>query len=227
MLLQDKVAVIYGAGGAVGGAVAHAFAQEGATVFLAGRTLSKVQRVADAIMDEGGFADAAQVDALDQRAVEAHLEEVFDYTGCIDISFNLIGLGELQGAPLVDMASDNFTQPLTSAVHTHFLTATAAARHMVKQKSGVILALTAHAAHKPSPEAGSFGVAGAAVEGLCRQLSFELEPHHIRVAYLRSLLAPDATGVDEVANAAVLMASDRASAIKAAVANLSCGMLVG
>lgn len=211
MLLQDKVAVIYGAGGAVGGAVAHAFAQEGASVFLADRTLSHVQQVANLIMDEGGFADAAQVDALNPWAVQAHLEEVFDYTGCIDISFNLIGLGDMQASPLVDMSSDSFTQPLTNAVHTHFLTATAAARHMVRQKSGVILSLTAPISPKPVHEAGRCGIAGAAVEGLCRQLSLELEPHHIRVAYLRSLGLPDVVGVDEVANAAVRIASERAN----------------
>ncbi len=63
MMLQDKVAVIYGAGGAIGGAVARAFAADGASLFLTGRTLAPVEAVAKEIVAAGGSAAAAEVDA--------------------------------------------------------------------------------------------------------------------------------------------------------------------
>ena len=65
MLLRNKRAVIYGGGGAIGGAVARAFAREGARVFLAGRTLAKLEHVARDISSAGGKAAIAEVDALD------------------------------------------------------------------------------------------------------------------------------------------------------------------
>src|SRR5689334_766768 len=97
MLLKDKNAVIYGAGGAVGGAVAKAFAREGARVFLAGRTLAKLNSVAREIIKAGGAAEAAQVDARNAQQVEAYLNEVAKKAGSIDISFNSIDFGETQG----------------------------------------------------------------------------------------------------------------------------------
>ncbi|HEX4207297.1 MAG TPA: SDR family oxidoreductase [Ktedonobacteraceae bacterium] len=260
MLLKNKNTVIYGAGGAVGGAVARAFAREGAKVFLAGRTLASLDAVARDISKAGGEAEVAQVDALDEQAVESHLSEVARKAGSIDVSFNVIGLGDTQGAPLVEMQQEHFMLPVVNAMATHFLTATAAARYMAKNRSGVILALTAQAARKPYPNVGGFGIAGAAIEGFCRQLAAEMGPQGVRVVCLRSSGSPDAPGVDEVfhlhaeqagisreaweatmaqdtllkrlprlaevANAAVLMASDQASAITGAVANVTCGEIV-
>jgi len=198
MLLENKNAVIYGAGGAIGGAVARAFAREGAKVFLVGRTLAPLDAVAHDISSKGGAAETAQVDAFDGEAVDKYLDEIVKNTGHIDISFNVIGLGDAQGAALLEISRESFALPIMNAMATHFVTATAAARHMIKQKSGVILALTAQAARKPYPNVGGFGVAGAAIEGLCRQLACELGPMGIRVVCLRSAGSPDTPGVDEV-----------------------------
>src|SRR5205823_12251162 len=76
LLLRGKNAVVYGAGGAIGGAIARAFAREGAKVFLTGRTLANVEEVAKDIISSGGSADTAQVDALDEAAVEKHLGDI-------------------------------------------------------------------------------------------------------------------------------------------------------
>ena len=260
MLLDGKIAVIYGGGGAVGGAVAKAFAREGAKVFLAGRTLEKLDAVVQEIIALGGVAEAAVVDALDKESIESHLNEVARKAGSIDISFNAIDLGDAQGAPLVEMTHEHFMLPIGNAMKTQFLTVTAAARHMVRNRSGVILAITAQAGRKPYPNSGGFGVACAAIEGLCRQFAAELGPHGIRVVCLRSSGSPDAPGVEaamrlhaenagisvkemeqriaentllkrmprlaDVANAAVLMASNHANAITGAVANVTCGEIV-
>lgn len=259
MLLESKVAVIYGGGGAVGGAVARAFSREGARVFLAGRTLKPLEAVAGEVSAAGTSVDVAQVDALDAEAVERHAARVVEEAGQMDVSFNLIGYGQTQGAPLLEMTLDPFVGPISTAMETHFITATTAGRHMVRAGSGVILALTAQAARMPYVNTGGFGVIGAAIEGLCRQLAAELGPNGVRVACLRSGGSPDTPGVEEVwtrhaenaqvpkevwwatmaektalrrlpmladvANAAVLLASDHATAITAEVTNVTCGEL--
>jgi NAD(P)-dependent dehydrogenase (short-subunit alcohol dehydrogenase family) len=253
-LLAGKRAVIYGAAGAMGSAVARAFAREGAQLFLAGRTLERVQTLAVELAQSGVSASAAGVDALDRAAVEKHLDEVVRSAGGVDVSFNLIGLGGEQGQPLTTMTHEAFAVTIDNAMRTHFLTATAAARRM---RSGVILALTAQVARKPYVGSGGFGVACAAIEGLWRQLAIELGPKGIRLITLRSSGSPDAPGVAaaiteharaagvtletfeariaektmlkhmpkmaEIANAAVLAASDYSGSMTAAVLNCTCG----
>ena len=73
MMLKSKVVVIYGAGGAVGSAVTRAFAREGAQVFLTGRHRTRVEDVAREVVSAGGYAETAEVDALDEQAVDKHL----------------------------------------------------------------------------------------------------------------------------------------------------------
>ncbi len=157
MLLENKVAVIYGAGGPIGGAVARAFAREGARVFLAGRTKAKLDKVAREIRSNGGVADTAVVDVFDERAVDEFVDAVVEQAGHVDISFNLIGLGDVQ-EPLIEISVEDFIQPITNAMRAHFLTTRAAARHMVRRGSGVILAFGGDGAHT-LPGLGGFKVA--------------------------------------------------------------------
>src|SRR5258708_17305033 len=196
MLLEKKNAIIYGAGGAIGGAVARAFAREGAKVFLAGRTLASLEAVAKDISNAGGVAEITQVDAFDQRAIENYLGEVVRTAGRIDISFNAVGLGDTQGMPLVEMEQESFALPVMNAIATHFLTATAAARHMRKNGSGVILAITARAV-MGYPNVGGFGVACAAIEGFCRQLAAEAGPPWGPGGCVGSARSPDAPRAGE------------------------------
>lgn len=198
MLLQDKHAVIYGAGGAIGGAVARTFAREGARVFLAGRNLAPIGALAQEITQAGGMAEAALVDALDEEAVERHLGEVIRSTGRIDISFNAISIRYLQGAPLNEMSVEEFLPPLADVMKTQFLTTRAAARQMRSQGAGVILALTASPGRLAVANSGNFGVACAAIEGLCRQLAADHGPAGVRVVCLRSAGSPDGAVVSEV-----------------------------
>src|SRR6188472_2617052 len=111
MLLEGKNAVIYGGGGAIGGAVARTFAREGARVHLAGRTLDKLERVAADIRGAGGAVDVAQIDALDERMVDEHADAVAAAAGAIDISFNLINHGDVQGTPMAEMDVDDYVRP--------------------------------------------------------------------------------------------------------------------
>jgi 3-oxoacyl-[acyl-carrier protein] reductase len=92
MLLEGKNAIVYGGGGAMGGAIARAFAREGATVYLAGRTLANLEKVAQDITAAGGRAETAEVNAHDAAAVEVQVAAVEKQAGKIDGCFNAVGL---------------------------------------------------------------------------------------------------------------------------------------
>ena len=187
MLLENKNAVIYGAGGKVGGAVARAFAREGARVFLAGRTLATLDKVAEEITAAGGVAETAQVDALEERAIEEHADAVAEEAGSIDVSFNAVSIRDVQLIPLAEMSREDFVSPIVIGPTTHFLTARAAARRMAEKGSGVILTLSASAvrAYVPGVYVGGFGIACVAIEALTKQLAAELGPRGIRAVCLR------------------------------------------
>lgn len=197
MLLKDKVAVIYGAGGGIGGAVAHAFASEGASVLLTGRSLAPVELVAKEIVAAGGAAEAAEIDALDEQAVDEHLRSVVNEAGRVDISLNAVGIPNagILGVPLTDLDAEHFSLPITTLVTSYFLTARLAARHMVPQKSGVILTVTATHSREGIPLVGGYGPAQAAKEALTRDLSVELAPQGIRVVGLRPYAMPETSTI--------------------------------
>lgn len=259
-LLDGKVAVVYGAAGGVGGAVSKAFAKEGASVFLTGRTESTLSPIAKEISAKGGVAHVSRVDALDTNSVEAHLREIVSKVGKLDVSFNLIGTSVAIGSKLTELMEQRFMDAAFEKVKSCFITMTAAARQMEKQGNGVILGLTAPNARLPRPNMGGFAIGGAAIEALCRQLALEVGLRGVRVVCLRTGGTPDnpvlhdvftrlaklrgttfqaiadsearatalkrAPLLQDVANAAVLIASDYASAITATTVNASCGELV-
>jgi NAD(P)-dependent dehydrogenase (short-subunit alcohol dehydrogenase family) len=201
MLLEDKVATIYGAGGAIGSAVARAFAREGAKVFLSGRTLSSVEATARDIIAAGGDAEAAQVDALDEQAVDDQIAAIVRKTGKIDVSFNAITAVPqtgTQGVPLADLAVERFLAPITAYLRSHFLTARAAARRMLEKRTGVILMHTPEPARLGLPLVGGMGPAWAAMEALNRSLSAEFAPHGIRAVCIRSTGLPETHTIDIV-----------------------------
>jgi NAD(P)-dependent dehydrogenase (short-subunit alcohol dehydrogenase family) len=259
MMLKDDVAVIYGAGGAVGGAVARAFASEGAKLFLTGRLRAPVEAVAEDIVSAGGSAEATEVDALDEQAVDEHLQSVIDKAGRVDISFNAVGIPDTKivGAPLIELEVEQFSLPITAYATSYFLTARLAARRMVANKSGVIMTVTALPSRKGTPLNGGYGPAQAAKEALTRELSAELAPQGIRVVGLRPHGMPETSSLKEVfeakapgmtweqwqefvagmtharrvmtleemANMAVFMASDKASGMTGTTVNLTMGSL--
>jgi len=260
-MLKNKIAIIYGASGGIGGAVARAFADQGARLFLTGRDRASVDAVANDIVSAGGSAVATQVDALDEQAVDAHLQSVIDSAGRVDISFNAVGIpnAEILGVPLIDLDVEQFSQPITAYTTSYFLTARLAARRMIPNKSGVIMTVTALHSRTGIPLVGGYGPAMAAKEALTRDLSAELAPHGIRVVGLRPQGMPEtrtirdafeprakASGMtweqwqeflasrthprrlmslEEMANMAVLMASDKASGMTGTTVNLTMGSL--
>ena len=179
-LLENKNAVIYGAGGSIGDAVAREFAREGARVFLAGRTRESLETVANDTKADGGDAEVAVLDALDEHAVDEHAQTVVSQAGSIDVSFNLITRGDVQGIPLIQMTTDDLLRAVVDGLRSNFITARAAARRMVEQGSGVILALDSGSANG-SPMMGSTGPADAATDTFIRNLAAEVGPQGVRV----------------------------------------------
>ncbi len=261
MLLENRVAVIYGAGGSIGSAVARAFAREGARLFLTGRSASGLEALARQIVAGGGPAEAAEVDALDERAIDEHLQGVIDRAGHVDVSFNAVGIpaSKIVGSSLVELDAERFSLAIEGYTRSYFLTARLAARRMIQRKSGVIMTLTAFPARRGTPNNGGYGAAQAAKEALTRDLSAELAPLGIRVLSLRPHGIPEtstmrevfevkarplgvtweefqrslastthrrrATTVEEVADMAAFMASDRASGMTGTAVNMTLGAL--
>ena len=247
MLLENKNAIVYGAAGSIGGAVARAYARAGARVFLAGRTLATLDEVAAGIRADGGSVQTAQVDAMDKAAVDAHAAAVAETAGRIDVSFNAVSVDVLQNVPLTEIGLDDFLAPVTGLCRTNFLTATAAARHMTAQGSGVIVMLTASSAKESRHQMGGFSLANASVEALMRSLAGEVGRKGVRVVGLRSNFTPETyPGVTdddlrpllkdtllgrlprlaELAGTAVFLASDAAGAMTGAMVNLTCGAII-
>lgn len=257
MILQNKTAVIYGAGGSLGGAVARALAGAGARVFLTGRNTGPVQKVADEILAAGNSAEVDEVDAMDEKAIGSHLEKVAQQAGTVDISFNATGVPVVQNVPLVTMAADDFMLPITQMMQTRFLTATAAGRIMMKQGSGVILSLTATPGGIGYPYTGGFAAACCAIESFSRNLAGELGMYGVRVVNIRSGGSPDSavfkTAIDnhpevmasvlqgmkadtmlkqlplmeDIANTAVFLCSNLAGKITGVTVDVTCGTTAG
>ena len=192
MLLQHKNAVIYGGGGAIGGAVARGFTREGAKGFLAGRTLASLEEVARDIAAAGGMAETAEVDALDGKAVDRHAEAVAAKAGGIDIALNAVGIPHVQGPPFTELSFEEYAHPITAYTRTNFLTAKAVARHMVKRGSGVILTLSTPGSRMSGQGFLGYGATCGAIEAFSRILAGELGASGIRVVCLRPDAIPEA-----------------------------------
>jgi 3-oxoacyl-[acyl-carrier protein] reductase len=258
-MLQGKHAVVFGAGGSIGAAVARSFAAEGANVFLSGRTGANVGAVATQISATGGQAHVAVVDAADDAAVNEYLTGIVKQTGKLDIVLNATGpraRDYSNGTLAVGLAIDEFMVPMVTIVRSHFITARAAARHMVKQRSGVIMFVTGSPARGHVPGAAAIGAAFGAIENLTENLAVEVGPHGVRVVCVRTLANIDsrtiqdtwealnvpkdhavaqiassnflrtAASVSDTANAAVLVASDRARLLTGTVVNATAGAAV-
>ncbi|RYY57513.1 MAG: SDR family oxidoreductase [Chitinophagaceae bacterium] len=252
-MLKGKNAVIYGVSDSLGGAVAKAFAEQGATVYVTNHRIEPAEKIAKEIKAAGGVAIVAQVDALDHKAVNDHLAELTSKGNTVDISFNLIDNKSTQNIPLAEMELEDFIRPIDISMRTQFITNTAAARIMIKQGSGVILSLTATPAGIGYPMVGGFGPACCAMESLTRDLGSELGPFGVRVVTIRSggsldskpfkeaagsgnpevpgffqkmkddTMLKDLPMMKDIANTAVFLASDMGKMITGVVVDVTAG----
>jgi len=242
MLLENKTAIVYGAAGAIGSAVARAYAREGADVHLAGRSEATLEQVAQRIHGDGGAAHVTRLDVLDRPEVERHAAAVANAVG-IDICFNATSNDDVQGTSLVDIPFEDFMRPVTKAITAQFNIATAVGRHMTRRGRGVILVMAG--GREAIPRLGGSHVAWTALAGLCRQLAAEFGPQGVRVAWLLSpgspgydesdtgsapgtqgLLARHQPSYHEVANVAAFASSDWARTLTASEINITGGAVI-
>jgi NAD(P)-dependent dehydrogenase (short-subunit alcohol dehydrogenase family) len=257
-LLDGKTAIIYGGGGGIGAGVARTFAREGARVFIVGRTRGTLDAAAKDIKSAGGSAEVAVLDALDEQAVDHHVKEVVSKAGRVDVSFNLITRGDVQGIPLVEMKTDDLLRAVTTGLRSNFITARAAGRKMIEQRSGVILHLNSASGDAAMPGMGSTGPADAATESFMRYLAAELGPYGVRVCGIWTAGVADTLSVekmkavnenvpdlsqvremlagmsvlrrnvrlDDVAQTAAFLGSDRAAGITGTMVNVTSGLVL-
>jgi 3-oxoacyl-[acyl-carrier protein] reductase len=200
-ILHGKRAVIFGAGGTIGGAVATEFAEEGAEVFLSGRTKASVESVAQKITAAGGKAHAAVVDALDGPAVDEYVDGILRQAGCIDAAFNAVGprFSDLAtGKHAIDLTLDEFMGPVTTILKSQFNTARSVARHMVRQRSGAIILITGSPARGHVEGATALGAAFGAIETVMENMAFEVGPHGVRVVCLRTTANVDSNQIQHL-----------------------------
>lgn len=175
--LQNRTAIIWGGAGSIGTATARRFVDEGATVYLAGRTEATLKEAAVAT----GAAGYGVVDVLDEDAVIAFVARVVAETGRLDVSFNVAARGDVQGVPLLEMPAADFVKPVVQGITGSFHTARAAARQMAEQGSGVVVELDSASACGSGPMMGGTGPADGAKDALVRDLAQEVGPSGVRV----------------------------------------------
>lgn len=200
MLLKNKNAIIYGGGGAIGGAVARVLAREGARVFIAGRTQAKLDAVADDITAAGGIVETSQLDAFDQGAVDKHADAIAAKAGGIDIVLNAVSVVHDQGTFLADLSLDEFMRPIEGFLRTLFITSKAVARHMGGKRPGVILTLSTPGSKMPAAGVLGHCVTCAGTEAFSRVLAAEMAPRNVRVICLRSHAIADAPAAGSYTN---------------------------
>jgi len=210
MLLKDQVAVVYGGGGAIGGAVARRFGREGATVYLAGRSRAKLEVVARDVTAAGGRARVAVVDALDEAAVVEHVAAVTAEAGRLDIALNAVGHAHVQGKPLTELSLAEFEAPLREYGRSQFIIAKSATKPMLERGSGVLLVLSTPGARRGFAGVLGFGATCGAIEALTRHLACELGPRGVRVVCLRPDAVPETVDLGSHAREVFQPFADRA-----------------
>jgi NAD(P)-dependent dehydrogenase (short-subunit alcohol dehydrogenase family) len=189
-MLQGKTAAVFAASGEIAGAVARSLAQQDAKVYVSARNQEAVNKLAADIIQNGGQAIAARVDALHENEIDQHLQQIVHENGRLDIVFNGIGMNQVDmntGKLAADISLEQFLQPMAVICGSQFLTARTAAKYMIETRSeGTILMFTAALSRLKAPFTAAITTACTAIEGLTRVLAAELGQHQIKVICLNA-----------------------------------------
>jgi 3-oxoacyl-[acyl-carrier protein] reductase len=195
MNLEGKTAVVFAAGGAVGEAVTRRLAELGARVFASARSEQALRRL-EAVP---GITRVA-ADATDDRAVGLIVDRAAEAGGGIDLVFNAIGPRVADagyGTPAVELPVLQFLMPISTIAGSQFLTARAAARHMLRQGRGSIVLLSASLSGLAVPLLTGITAACGAVEALVRPLAAELGQRGVCVNCVRAGGMPETRTIQE------------------------------
>ncbi|MCR9257440.1 MAG: SDR family oxidoreductase [Alphaproteobacteria bacterium] len=181
--LQDKVAIVTGASGGIGRAIAIAFAQEGAKVVLAARRAELLKEVADEIAADGrGAALAIPTDVTDEDQVAELFSQTAERFGQIDILVN--NAGGMANGPTKDLALEDWQRVVDLNLTGAFLCSRQAFRHMIPQARGRILNIGSVSASVSRPQSAAYTSTKFALEGLTRSMALDGREHGIAVSIL-------------------------------------------
>jgi NAD(P)-dependent dehydrogenase (short-subunit alcohol dehydrogenase family) len=244
--LEDKVALVTGGGAGIGRAIAETFAREGASVIVADRDGEAAKEVAQAIVKNNGAALAHEVDVTDTPQVKALMAEINRAHGRLDVLVNNAGVGERSDfRHLSDEAWDKVWK--TNLDGTVRCAREAFDLLKASGKSSIIN-LSSIMASKHTRQMAVYSVTKGAVSALSRSLAVEYAPYGIRVntllpgyvetaligRYLSNPMIAKALLTQtplrrfgtpqDIANAALFLASDEATYITGAALNVDGGM---
>jgi NAD(P)-dependent dehydrogenase (short-subunit alcohol dehydrogenase family) len=178
MQLKDDVAVVTGAAGGIGSAIAKRFAKEGAVVALLDNNAVKLKALAKEITQAGGRAEAFKVDITDSKDVASVVKAAAKTFGKITLLVNAVGL--LKQSPIDEMSERDFDQLMAVNVKGVFL----AYKYVVpvmKKTGGVIINLSSVSAFVGSSESFAYTTSKGAVQSMTYATAQELAPYNIRV----------------------------------------------
>ena len=190
MKLKDKVAIITGGGTGIGRATAITFANEGARVVVAARTLSRLEEVVEEIRSGGGQAKAIQTDISDEKQVQRMVAQTLNEYSQIDILVNNSALAN--GAPVVDMVLDDWNEVLAVNLTGTMLCSREVLKSMIPCKSGSIVNISSVAGVYGVPGLGAYSASKWGVIGFTQTLAIEVGEYNIRV----NSISPAATRTD-------------------------------
>ena len=181
-IAKSGVALLVGAGDAIGAAVARRFAAGGYRICVARRDAEKSRSVVQEIMRSGGTAQAVGTDVRNEEAVQALFGEVETELGPVEVC--LFNAGANIKAPLIETSGRLFFKAWELACYAGFLTGREAARYMVPRGRGTILFTGATASLRGGSGYAAFAAAKFGLRGVAQSMARELAPKNIHVAHL-------------------------------------------
>jgi 3-oxoacyl-[acyl-carrier protein] reductase len=179
--LHGQVAVITGAGGGIGAAIAQRLARMGALTFLLGRRKAPLEGTAGAISKAGGRAEVAPCDVTDLATVEGVAALVEHKAGRLDILVNNAGVGNFSG-PLHQMPPDAWEKVMNTNLRGVYYCIHSLAPMMVRARSGHIVNVSSLAGKNALPNGAAYAASKWGLNGLSYSIAEELRGHNIRVS---------------------------------------------